>query len=157
FLLGLLSLSESPGQPKKADPKTQPTIALIAPLGVVPGSTTRLIIRGLKLDNATEVRFQEPGIATKILTKGKALVPNMQEPSKIGDTQVEVELKMPADFKAASANCMIITPNGESPPHRLLVDATPTVAEKEPNNSFRQAQPVQIPQVIEGRISQPQD
>ena len=34
----------------------------------------------------------------------------------------------------------VVTPAGESEPHKLLVDKTPTIAEKEPNNGFRQAQ-----------------
>jgi hypothetical protein len=156
-LLGLLSVSAAPGQPKKPEPKPQPRITMLAPLGVMPGSTTKLTIRGLRLDAAKEVRFQEPGVVVKVLGKGKTGVPAMQDVNKVGDTQVEVEVKVPADFKAAFATSVVVTPDGESPPHRLLVDATPTAAEKEPNNSFRQAQPVQVPQVVEGRVSQERD
>jgi len=155
--VALSSLSGVTGQQKKPDPNAQPKITMLAPLGVMPGSTTRLTIRGLRLDTAKEVRFQEPGIAVKLLSKGKTAVPNMQDANKLGDTQIEAEVKVPADFKAAFATCVVVTPNGDSPPQRLLVDATPTVGEKEPNNSFRQAQPVQIPQIVEGRISQDRD
>jgi hypothetical protein len=64
---------------------------------------------------------------------------------------------LPADFADKEAGFTVVTPAGESAPHKLLVDKTPTVAEKEPNNGFRQAQPVQVPQVIDGAIGQNQD
>ena len=52
----------------------------------------------------------------------------------------------------------MVTPAGESPPYHLLVnDGTPLAAEREPNNGFEQAQPIQVPQVLDGAISQPQD
>ena len=114
-------------------------------------------MRGLRLDTVSEVRCREPGVRTKVLSKGKVGVPNQMDPNKLGDTQVEVEIKVPADFKGDAAHCVAVTPQGESPPHRLLVDRAPVLAEKEPNNSFRQAQSIAVPQVVEGRISQAQD
>jgi Bacterial pre-peptidase C-terminal domain len=158
FLLCLTLALAAPvlGQPKP-DPKKTPRIIVMTPLGVPVGSTTKLNVRGLRLDTASEVRCKEAGVVIKILSKSKVGVPNQMDPNKLGDTQIEVELKIPADFKGDAANCVAITPEGESPPHRLLVDAAPVLAEKEPNNSFRQAQPLAIPQTVEGRISQPMD
>ena len=107
--------------------------------------------------HGSEVRCREPGVGIKVLSKGKVGVPNQMDPNKLGDTQVEVEIKIPADFKGDAARFVAITPQGESPPHRLLVDRPPVLAEKEPNNSFRQAQSIVVPQVVEGRISQAMD
>src|SRR5262249_40742924 len=45
----------------------------------------------------------------------------------------------------------------ESPVHPLLVDRDPVASEKEPNNGFRQAQPVQLGQTVEGQIAAAQD
>ena len=65
---------------------------------------------------------------------------------------------MPADLNVASLDFVVVTPDGESALHHLLVNGeVPVITEKEPNNGFRQAQPVQVPQAIDGSIGQPQD
>src|SRR5207247_5912931 len=47
---------------------------------------------------------------------------------------------------------------GETPPHDLLVETTMLgQPEKEPNNGFPQAQPIKIPQAIDGLIREPRD
>ncbi len=47
---------------------------------------------------------------------------------------------------------------GETRPHRLLVETTlPVAKEKEPNDGFRQAQSVTLPVVVEGAIERPRD
>jgi Bacterial pre-peptidase C-terminal domain len=145
------------GAQPKPDPKTAPQILVMVPLGVPVGMTSRVTLRGLRLDTAGEVRFKETGITVKILNKTKVGVPNPQDASKLGDSQVEVELKIPADFKGNTAQCLVKTPQGESAGHQLLVDAQLVLHEKEPNNGFRQAQPIIVPSVIEGRISSPLD
>ncbi len=159
FLLtaALLTATYAPAQQKPADKKDSPRPLVCIPLGVVPGVETKLIIRGQRLDNATEIRFGDVKATVKIVNKGKATVPNMQDAAKVGDTQIEATVTLPADFADKEIAFTIITPAGESEPHKLLVDKTPTIAEKEPNNGFRQAQPIQVPQVIDGAIGQNQD
>jgi Bacterial pre-peptidase C-terminal domain len=144
-------------QVTKPDPKDQPRILVSVPLGVTPGKTTKVTLRGLKLDTATALRFADARVAGKILSKTKVAVPTQQEPARLGDTQIEAEIIVPADLKGATLTCTVATPGGDSMPYQLQVDTTPIVEEKEPNNSFRQAQPVQVGQTVEGRISQPQD
>jgi hypothetical protein len=52
----------------------------------------------------------------------------------------------------------VVTPDGDTKPHQLLVEAAlPVVAEKEPNEGFKQAQEIQLPVVIEGMIERPKD
>lgn len=144
-------------KPKPPDKKDTPHPLLCLPLGVVPGVETKVIIRGQRLDSTTEVRFGAVKATVKIVSKGKATVPAMQDAAKIGDTQLEVKVTLPAAFTGKEAAFTVVTPAGESAPHSLLVDKTPTVAEKEPNNGFKQAQAVQFPQVIDGAIGQAQD
>ena len=102
------------------------------------------------------MRFPETKVTGKILGKGKTAVPPMQDANRVGDTQVEAEITVPADFAATTAAVIVVTPAGESPPRPLLVDKTPTVAEKKPNNSFRNAQPIQVPQIIDGLVERGQ-
>jgi hypothetical protein len=128
------------------------------PLGAAPGAITKITIRGLKLDGATAVRFQDGKVTAKILSKGKAAVPNMIPPERMGNTQVVVEVTLPKRVTAGSLPFMVVTPGGETKPHPLLVEAAlPVVAEKEPNDGFRQAQKIKIPQVVQGTIDRPKD
>lgn len=46
---------------------------------------------------------------------------------------------------------------GEGPAHSLLVERVSVVAEKEPNDGFREAQRVALPQEIQGQINRDQD
>ena len=145
------------GQPKPPDQKDLPKLIVAVPIGVAPGKSSKLTVRGLRIDTATEIRVHDPKSSAKLLAKTKVAVPNQQDPAHVGDSQIEIEVTLPADYPMTTLSLSVITPAGESPPYRMLVDAEPTIAEKEPNNSFKQAQPIQFPQTIEGVIGQAQD
>jgi Bacterial pre-peptidase C-terminal domain len=151
-LLPLLLLA----QPKKPEPKDQPRVLVMAPLGMAPGSATKLTIRGLKIDNATEVRLPGTKGSAKILGKSKVAVPNTQKPEKVGDSEVQVEITLPADVVEGSVPVVVVTPGGTTMPHKLLV-ARGVLAEKEPNNGYRQAQPLPLPAIVDGTIGTAQD
>jgi hypothetical protein len=51
-----------------AQGKEGPKVLVPMPLGVAPGATTRLTLRGLRLDIATEVRCQAPKARAKLLS-----------------------------------------------------------------------------------------
>src|SRR5688572_8225481 len=91
----LLSLS-APAQDKKDPKKDQPKVIVAVPLSVSPGATTKVTIRGLKIDTATEVRLQTA--TAKLLKTAKTPVPNNQEPTRLGDSLVEIEVTLPADL-----------------------------------------------------------
>jgi hypothetical protein len=145
-------------QDKKKEPKKEePRVLLAIPLGVSPGKTTRLTLRGHKLDTAKELRFSHPGVAAKLLSKGKAAVPD-KNPDKVGDTQLVAEVTLPAKPSDEPLTVVVVTPAGETKPHVLLVEtALPVVAEKEPNDGFRQAQRIPVPSVVDGLIERPRD
>jgi hypothetical protein len=95
-------------------------------------------------------------VTHKIVSQGKANVPD-KNPDKVGDTQVVVDVTLPAEQKTP-VSFVVVTEQGATKPHQLLVDVSaPLVKEKEPNDGFRQAQPVQIPQIVEGAIERPRD
>lgn len=155
-LLSLALLAGAQGQ--KPKPGTQPRIIVVAPLGVPSGATTRLTIRGLKLDTATEVRFPETKATAKILKKGAAAVPNQQALDTVGNTQIEVDVTLPADVPEGSVPFVVVTPGGTTVAHRLLVSRPGAVVkEKEPNGGFLQAQPLTLPGAVDGVIAQNQD
>jgi hypothetical protein len=141
------------------DKKDAPKVLLAEPLGVPVDKPTKVTLRGLKLDAATEVRWADPKVTAmvKILNKGKAAVPDKMDAARVGDTQVEVEVTLTAEMLAAPS-LVVKTPGGDTNAQPLLVETeTAVIAKKEPNGGFRQAQPLTLPQVVEGVISQTQD
>jgi hypothetical protein len=148
-----------PAQDKKPqEKKDTPRVIVAVPLGVPAGRATKVTLRGLKLDTATEVRVAVPQATAKVVGKGKATVPNMQDAKRAGDTQAEVEVTLPSDVPEGTVELIVVTPTGDSAPHKLLVEKTiPVIAEKEPNNGFKQAQPIALPQAVDGVIGQNQD
>lgn len=140
------------------DKKEAPRIGMSVPLAAPPGATTKIVLRGWKLDQATEVRTLAAGITLKLLNKGKATVPNGQEAKQIGDSQVEVELTIPADLAAPEAMLTVVGPDGESLPYGVLVGGRePIVLEKEGNDGFRQAQVIALGQLVDGQIQSDRD
>jgi hypothetical protein len=145
-------------QDKKAAKKDTPRVVVVAPLGVPVGAKTKVTIWGVKLDDATEVRFFEPKVMAKLVKAEKVPVPNQQDPNRIGDSRLQVELTVPDDIAMSELSFLVVTKAGESAPHKLLVNGEPApIVEKEPNNGFRQAQSIPVPAVIDGAINSPQD
>jgi hypothetical protein len=157
ILLVLAALPPGQGQDKKPDPKKAPKVVVAVPLAAVPGKTTKVTVRGLNLEDATEVKFADDKVQAKIISKGKAAVPD-KNPDKVGDTQLVVEVTPPAGLAADPLPFTVVTPAGETKPHMLLVEGTlPVIAEKEPNDGFKQATPIQVPQVVTGAIDKAMD
>lgn len=65
---------------KKSDKKPAPSVTMAVPLGLAAGTTAKIVVRGLLLDQASEVHLQDnPAggkIAIKLLSKGKIGVPD---------------------------------------------------------------------------------
>ena len=134
-----------------------PRITAIAPLDVIPGQETTLRIRGVKLSNATEVRF--PGaLKAEIKEKKAAEIPNGLDAKDVGDTQLEVKLTIPADLPAGPLALSVVTPDGTTAPRELRVlDAANCTDEKEPNGSLREAQPIELGKTLRGTIKEDKD
>ena len=156
-LLVLAILPTAAQDKKKPEPKNVPRVIFAIPLGVAPGKTAHLTIRGSNLDSATAVNILDGKGTTKILNKGKAAVPD-KNPEKVGDTQIEIELKLNDKLGGDTVSFVVVTPAGETKPHPILIEAVlPLIQEKEPNDGFRSAQAIVLPVVIEGAINRPKD
>jgi hypothetical protein len=150
-----LALSLIVGQPKKPESKNGPHVLVAVPLGFAPGGGGKVTLRGLRLDGATAVRLPGGKGSVKLLRKGKVPVPNTQKPEKVGDSEVQVELSLPADLAEGTVALEVLTPGGTTT-HNLLV-ARGVVAEKEPNDGYKQAQALTLPALVDGVIAAPQD
>jgi len=149
-------------QEKKPEKVEPPEVKVIAPLAVAPGQTVKLVIRGLKLDTATAVKVSQPaksGVTAKIISKGKAEAKDDAIKKISGDTQVELELKIPQDASAGSLGLIFVTPTGDSALASLqLLSSDRLVLEKEPNGGLRQAQEIRsLPCTISGAIGGEKD
>jgi hypothetical protein len=131
--------------PKPPKPENLPKIVVAAPMGVVPGATTRLTLRGRKLDKITSVRCQA-AIVKLIKTGTTGDIP------RVGNTQAEIELTLPPGFIGSTVDVIVADATGESKAHALIVDMKLPVVEKEPNNGFTHAQPIAIGQTVAGAI-----
>jgi hypothetical protein len=144
-------------QEKKNEKQDRPAITLTMPLAVSSGATSKLTVRGLKLDTATEVRCGNEKVGIKFHSAGKADVPGMMEAAKVGDTQVQFDLVLPDDFPPGELTLTILTSMGPIE-HRLTVVAKDGIFQaKEPHNGFRDAQDITPGKLVLGAIEKAKD
>ncbi len=159
YALTLLACAFAAAQDKPVK-KEPPKITLTLPLGVLPGSTNLIKVRGVNFTNASTVRFTvaKTSVEAKIKSNAKAEVPKDFDAKRIGDTQLEVELKLPPETPPGPLTFVVVTPDGESPPHALIVlDPSASVVEQEPNEGFRNAQEIPFSKTMQGSIQSPGD
>ena len=154
MLCGLLSLASlssiSVAQDKKIEP---PRIAVAVPFAIPAKSTSKVIVRGWMLDRDLLAKTSTAGVTMKILRHEKAPIPNGQDAKLIGDSQLELEISLPPDFAADMLSITLLAGDSESAPYSLAVRGPyPQVAEIEPNDGFRQAQALKLPQIVDGQI-----
>ncbi len=150
LLAGVVVRGQDVAAEKKAEP---PRVAMCVPLGVPAGETTKMVVRGWALDTATEVRSSSPQIVFKVLSAASVAVPNGQDAKQVGNTQLELEVTVVEGVEPCDVTLTVVAPTGESPAHALLIGSVhPLVADSEPNDGFRQAQPIQTPQAVDGQI-----
>ena len=147
----------APAQPKPADKKDAPRPLLCIPLGVVPGVETKIIIRGQRLDSATELRFGDVKATVKIVSKGKANVPNMQDAAKVGDTQLEAKVTLPADFDWQGSGVHRCDARWREYAAPAARGQDADRCREGTEQRFQTVQAVKFPQVIDGAIGQNQD
>lgn len=155
----LILLAAAPQDDKKAPPNPAPRITMSLPLAISPGVPAKVTLRGLALDQATDVRFADPlqGATITLTSKGKAEIPKETDPALYGDTKVDLEIALPADFAAEKVGVVAVHPKGEASYEVKVVSKDKLVPEKEPNGGFATAQRVEAGQTIQGAIGQAMD
>jgi len=155
----LILLAALPQDDKKPPADPRPRIAMALPLAISPGAAAKVTLRGLHLDQAGEVKFAEPlpGAQVAVLSRGKADIPKETDPSVYGDTRVELEIRLPADFAADRVGLVAVHPKGEAVYELRVLPKDRLVTEKEPNGGFSTAQAVEAGQTIQGAIGQAMD
>lgn len=128
------------------------------PVAVGPNHAGKVTLRGRKLDGVKQVTCTVPGVSVKLIgTARKANPPPMLSADRTGDTEVDVELKLPKDFRG-DALPLVLTAGKRACQFSLQVDPPGVVTEKEPNNAFTQAQKLPIlPATYAGTINGDRD
>ena len=144
-------------QEKKDD---GPRITAISPIGVTPGSTVALKIRGNKLTGATGIQALSGSVTipAEVKSSKAATVPNNLEAKDVGDVEVEASVTFPGDLKTEPLQVSVVTPGGITAPRTVRVTASDgVIEEKEPNNGFRQAQVIECRKVVRARVKEDKD
>jgi hypothetical protein len=135
-----------------------PVLLLPIPLAVVSGSSNTLILRGQHLKDAFAVGWTgltDPG-PIHILKREDAKVPDGSTAAKAGDQQLEIEFFLPSTAPAGTNAALVATgPTGtrrNEPLPILILPASQLIDEEEPNNGFKQAQPVACGQTVRGTL-----
>jgi len=124
----------------------------------VPGVNVTLKIRGVKLNEVSEVSFPgTAGLKAEIKEKKAAEIPNGLDAKDVGDTQVEVSLTVPADLPPGKITLAMNTPEGAATASLLVREAALLVDEKEPNGGFAEAQPIEWGRTIRGSVKEDKD
>jgi len=146
---------------KKEEKKPEPPrVVVTLPLALKAGTTNKVVIRGLNLTNVTELRFTNEATKFSVTLgkKSKTEVPKESDAKKVGDTQVAVEIFLPAETPSGTNWFILTSPDGSSEPRPLLfLAAANLIEEKEPNGGFREAQAMSIGVNMSGIIKEAGD
>lgn len=116
-------------------------ITAFEPAAIVVGAKTNFKIRGFKLKDATGIRLVEGMNAVAEIKEKKDAGPAKGlENKQVGDTQVLVEIDLPADHPAGLLKYVVATPSGEVSGEVRVFAVGTIVEEVEPNNGFRESQ-----------------
>ena len=140
------------------DKPETPRIAVAVPFAMSANATTKVTVRGWKLDREIQASTTVAGVTLKVLRHDKAPVPNGQDAKLIGDTLVELEVTVPENFSNETLPLTLQASGSEGATSTLLVGGSfPVLNEVEPNDGFRQAQPIAVPQIVNGQIQVDRD
>ena len=116
---------------------TEPLISSLLPRGGQAGSTQEIIVRGQRLDQATEFLFYGEGIRTTKIEEEKSTV-------------LKVALEIAKDAPLGQHKLRIRTNEGLSNLYTFWVSPYPNVKEEEPNSAFDEAQAIPVNSTVNG-------
>lgn len=133
---------------------------------VVVGKTQELTLRGENIGDATRVivvgeggvEVELPKPATRPATQATqpATKPATQPATQpVNPKELKVRVSVKPDAPRGPRELRVVTPNGVSMPLVISVEDYAAIADKEPNNSFSEAQTVTLPAILVGAIEGP--
>ena len=116
-----------------------PELGVVLPRGAQRGTEVDLVFQGNRLADAKEILFYQPGI-----TVAKLEAPDPQH--------VKVHVQIAKDASVGEYPLRVRTATGLSELRTFYVTPFPIVQEKEPNNDFAHAQPIEMNTTVSGVI-----
>jgi len=116
-----------------------PTLGVITPRGGQRGTEVEFTFNGARLKDAQEILCYSPGF-----TVGKIEVVN--------DNVVKAKIKIAADARLGQHSMRVRTASGISDLKTIFVGALHEIAEKEPNNEFKNPQKIPLNVTVTGTI-----
>jgi WD40 repeat protein len=144
----LILLDESSGAaqfkllPSKPKP---PHITQLDPAFGPRGRTLRLTFRGKNLESAADLIVSAPGVAAKVVSDSRR------------SDLVQFDVTFLATAPAGAYQLAVKSPAGQTRQLKFTLDLYPAIAEMEPNDSVRAAQPVVLPVTVAGTIEKSGD
>jgi hypothetical protein len=155
FWISLMLLMAATAQAQVA----QPYITTTSPMGGKRGTTVTFTVDGYNLTDASEVLWNKPGIASRIVLNSELV----REPhtrssptatlivDKSTKHRLTIEAKISAEAIPGFYTFRIRTPLGTTNSGRIIVGALPEVAEREEMNSA-EAQSITLPSTVVGDL-----
>lgn len=116
-----------------------PQITSTTPRGIQRGTTQKVILHGVRVQDGRQLVFDRPGINVKSL-------------KPLDGKQVEMELEVPADTTPGLYPMRLVAETGLSNMIMFGVGTLPMVEEKEPNSEFATPQQIEFNVTVEGTI-----
>ena len=117
-----------------------------SPRGATRGATVRVVLTG-----------NGAGRAVEVLLDGAGLKATLVKPTKPDPNRLELDLAIAPDARLGAHSMGIVTPLGVPARQNFFVEASPQVAEAEPNDLPAATPPIALPATITGAISSPGD
>lgn len=124
----------------------RPRISLVTPSGGQRGTTVTFTLNGVNLGYGTQLLCDTPGITIEKFTPEPPPA-NAKNP----EGKITAEIKIAPDAPLGRHPLRVLTPFGPSDVGYVVVGEWPELAEKEPNNTREQAQPLTGPVTVVGR------
>jgi len=129
-----------------------PMIVSVYPVGCQRGKTTDIRVEGqFNFAGAYGTLFESKGITAAIVPPDAALKPGQPQ------NAVTLKVTVGADAPLGPQEFRVATPRGMSTTGMLVIGDDPEVLEKEGNNTLAEANPIELPSVVEGRIQSNED
>jgi len=132
------------------------TMALHSPLRAAPApALTSPPPVYLKQGESQDVTFTGQhlaGVTSAAVPDPRGVEAALVKPDKPQDGAVHVKLSASADAPLGSRELRFVSPTGVTEPVPVTIGQYPLVLDKEPNNTREQAQPVQFPACVAGKI-----
>jgi pre-peptidase len=158
-ILGLCALAPAGAQ------TAWPRITSVTPTGGQRGTTVEVSVAGVNIGRGTGLLFEGTGLTVEAVTPEKPAPPapagkegeKPPEPPKNPEGRLTARVRIAPDAAPGIRALRVLTPLGPSDLASFAVGQWPEVAEKEPNGTREQAQAVQFPVTVNGRIDPGED